>query len=69
MPGAFRVPICVALACEGAWASLKPRSLGPVLVLADPFRFRSCSMVAIFTILVFLVVIGAINVYEFGRLD
>jgi len=26
-------------------------------------------MVAIFTILVFLVVIGAINVYEFGRLD
>jgi len=26
-------------------------------------------MVAIFTILVFLVVIGAINFYEFGRLD
>ena len=41
---------------------------GPVLVLRTPC-FRSCSMVAIFTILVFLVVIGAINFYEFGRLD
>ncbi|MDP1616293.1 hypothetical protein [Phenylobacterium sp.] len=65
MADAFRIPIGAALACEAARASLKPRSLGP----ADPYRFRSCSMVAIFTILVFLVVVGAINFYEFGRLD
>jgi hypothetical protein len=44
---------------QGSWSCLGP---------ADPY-FRSCSMVAIFTILVFLVVIGAINFYEFGRLD
>jgi hypothetical protein len=68
MPGAFRILICVTLACEGARASLKPQGSWSCLGPADPY-FRSCSMVAIFTILVFLVVIGAINFYEFGRLD
>jgi hypothetical protein len=36
---------------------------------APAFNCRSASMTAILTILVFLLVIGALNLYEFGRLD
>lgn len=44
--------------CEPAPRALKPEE-----------RTRSFFMTAILTILVFLVVIGGLNYFEFGRLD
>jgi len=45
-------------ACEGRPASL-----------IQPHKLRSLAMTAIYTVLAFLVVVGALNVFEFGRLD
>lgn len=41
----------------------------PAPALKPDIQRRSFSMIAILTILVFVVAIGALNVYEFGRLD
>lgn len=55
----LRWSCALASPCGPARASLKPEGL----------VFRESPMTAILTILVFLVVIFAINIYEFGRPD
>lgn len=55
----LRRPDSPASPCGPARASLKPEAL----------CFLESSMTAILTILAFVVVIVAINIYEFGRLD
>ena len=40
----------------------------PAEAKSDPAN-RSTAMIAVYTIVAFLVVVGALNVFEFGRLD
>jgi hypothetical protein len=47
------------LSCGEAPASLKP----------PRHLLRSLPVIGIYTILIFLVVMAALNIYEFGRLD
>ncbi|WP_293903984.1 hypothetical protein [Phenylobacterium sp.] len=49
---------CATSTCPAAWARLKPQASS----LGVP-------MLAILMIVVFIVVMGALNLYEFGRLD